>query len=89
MKKGGGSDSTIIIGPFKSVLLYALHSLEYVRGLAQFRVFVPNIKKECIPRDMISCLLTQIYLFLSKINKNNKMYACEILPLLTVISGYP
>ena len=45
MKKGGGSESTIIIGPTKSVLVYALHSLEYVLGLAQFRVFVPNIYK--------------------------------------------
>ena len=43
MKKGGGSESTIIVGPSKSVLVYALHSLEYVLGLAQFRVFVPNI----------------------------------------------
>ena len=36
-KKGGGSESTIIIGPSKSVLVYALHSLEYVLGLARFR----------------------------------------------------
>ena len=42
MKKGGGSESTIIVGPSKSVLVYALHSLEYVLGLARFRVFVPN-----------------------------------------------
>ena len=28
MKKGGGSASTIIIDPSKSVLIYALHSLE-------------------------------------------------------------
>ena len=27
-KKGGGSESTIIIGPSKSVLVYALHGLE-------------------------------------------------------------
>ena len=27
----------------KFVLVYALHSLEYVLGLARFRVFVPNI----------------------------------------------
>ena len=40
MKKGGGSECTIIVGPYKSVLLYALHSLEYVLGLARFRVFV-------------------------------------------------
>ena len=45
MKKGGGSESTIIIGPSKSVLVYALHSLEYVLGLARFRVFVPNFNK--------------------------------------------
>ena len=43
MKKGGGSESTIIIGPSKSVLVYALHSIEYVLGLARFRVFVPKI----------------------------------------------
>ena len=43
MKRGAGSESTIIIGPSKSVLVYALHSLEYVLGLARFRVFVPNI----------------------------------------------
>ena len=41
MKKGGGSESTIIVGPSKSVLVYALHSLEY--GLTRFRVLVPNI----------------------------------------------
>ena len=29
MKMCGGSESTKIIGPFKSVLVYALHSLEY------------------------------------------------------------
>ena len=40
MKKGGGSESTIIIGPSKSVRVYALHSLEYVLGLERFRVFV-------------------------------------------------
>ena len=43
MKKGGVSESTIIIGPSKSVLVYALHSLEYILGLARFRVFVPKI----------------------------------------------
>ena len=43
MKKGGGLESTIIIGPSKSVLVYALHSLEYVLGLARFRVFVPKL----------------------------------------------
>ena len=36
---GGGSESTIIIGPSKSVLVYALHSLEYDLGLARLRVF--------------------------------------------------
>ena len=43
MKKGGGSESTIIIGPSKSVLVYTLHSLEYVLGLVRFRVFVSNL----------------------------------------------
>ena len=33
MKKGGGSECTIIIGPSKSVLVYTLHSLEYVLGV--------------------------------------------------------
>ena len=42
MKKGGGSESTIIIGSSKVHLVYALHSLVYVLGLARFRVFVPN-----------------------------------------------
>ena len=45
MKKDGGSESTIIIGPSKSALVYALHSLKYVLGLARFRVFVLNISK--------------------------------------------
>ena len=40
---GGGSESTIIIGPSKSVLVYALHSLEYALGRARFRVFVPKL----------------------------------------------
>ena len=43
MKKGGGSEFTIIIGPSKSALVYALHSLEYVLGLARFRVFVSKL----------------------------------------------
>ena len=43
MKKGGGSEATIIIGRSKSVLVYALHSLEYVLGLARFRVLVPKL----------------------------------------------
>ena len=43
MKKGGGSASTTIIGPSKSVLVYALHSLEYVLGPARFLVFVPTL----------------------------------------------
>ena len=43
MKKGGGSELTIIVGPSKSVLVYALHSLEYVLGLARFRVFVTKL----------------------------------------------
>ena len=43
MKKGGGLESTIIVGPSKSVLVYALNSLENVLDLGRFRVFVPNI----------------------------------------------
>ena len=43
MKKGGGSESTKIIGPSKSVLVYALDSLKYALGLVRFRVFVPNL----------------------------------------------
>ena len=43
MKKRGGSESSILVGPSKSVLVYVLHSLEYVLGLARFRVFVQNI----------------------------------------------
>ena len=43
MKKGGGSESTIIIGPPMSVLAYALHSLGNVLGLGRFRVFVPKL----------------------------------------------
>ena len=43
MKKGGASKSTIIIGPSKYVLVNTLHSLEYVLGLALFRVFVPKL----------------------------------------------
>ena len=43
MKKGRGSESTVIIGPSKSVLFYALHSLEYVLVLDRFRVFVPKL----------------------------------------------
>ena len=41
MEKDGGSESTIIIGP--SVLVYALHNLENVLGLARFRVFVSKL----------------------------------------------
>ena len=43
MKKGGGSGSTIIVGPSNSVLVYALLSLKYVLGLARFQVFVPKL----------------------------------------------
>ena len=48
MKKGGGSESTTIIrGASKSVLVYALYSLENVLGLSRFRVFVPNLYNGC------------------------------------------
>ena len=43
MKKGGGWESTTTIGPSKSVLVYALHSLEHIVGLARFRVFEPKL----------------------------------------------
>ena len=56
MKKGGGSESTIIIGPSKSVLVYTFHSLEYVLGLIRFRVFVPNY--------IYSFLLSVFFVFL-------------------------
>ena len=39
----GGSESTKIIGPSKSDLVQALHSLEYVLGLARFRVFMSKL----------------------------------------------
>ena len=42
MKKSGGSVSTIIIGPSKSVLIYALHSLENVLGLV---LYIKDISK--------------------------------------------
>ena len=41
--KGGGSESTIIVGPSNFVLVYALHSLEYVLGFVRFHVFVPKL----------------------------------------------
>ena len=61
MKKGGGSESTIIIGPSKSVLVYALHNLEYVLGLARFRVFMPNLnliicRDYCLPMRSVANL---------------------------------
>ena len=66
MKKGGGSESTIIIGPSKAVLVYALHSLEYVLGLARFRVFVPKLlllymgdSRFCAPILLIFKISTQ------------------------------
>ena len=44
MKKGGGSESTIIIGPSKSVLVYALHSLEKDwLGLLRYAGVAPTI----------------------------------------------
>ena len=44
MKNGGGTKSTIIIGPSKSVLVYAFHSLEYVLGLLDVHVKFKNLK---------------------------------------------
>ena len=63
MKKGGGSESTIIIGPSKSVLVYALHSLENVLGLARFRVFASN---------MYVCILLSTINFVS--SKKNRYH---------------
>ena len=40
MKKGGGSESTIIIGSFKSVVVYAFHSLEDVISFARFIILL-------------------------------------------------
>ena len=57
MKKGGGSESTIIIGPSKSVLVYALHSLENVLGLARFRVFVPKLLLSGSANNELQCML--------------------------------
>ena len=53
MKKGGGSESSISVGPSKSVLVYALHSLEYVLGLARIRMFVPNLYYILLPFNTI------------------------------------
>ena len=59
MKKGGGSESTIIVGPFKSVLVYALHSLEYDLGLARFRVVAPNLNSSITGQRLIKPLRLQ------------------------------
>ena len=64
MKKGGGSGSTIIIGPSKSVLVYALHSLEYVLGLARFRVFVPKLKLKQLSKVLEVVLMEVALLYL-------------------------
>ena len=49
MKNGGGSASTIIIGPSKSVLVYALHSVDNVLGLTRFsgvrdKIIIPYVR---------------------------------------------
>ena len=56
MKKGDGSVSTIIVGPSKSVLVYALHSLEYVLGLARFRAIIIIID---FAKSHISCKISK------------------------------
>ena len=43
MKKGSSSESTIIVGPSKSVLVYALHSLVNVLALHRYTDVMPNI----------------------------------------------
>ena len=69
MKKGGGSESTIIVSPSKFVLVYALHSLEYILGLARFRVFVLKLLyikkanlKMYISLSGIDCLVKNLFL---------------------------
>ena len=65
MKKGGGSESTIIVGPSKSVLVYALNSLEYVLGPisgVRAKIIIIIKKKnyyviECPLSSTILCLL--------------------------------
>ena len=69
MKKGGGSESTIIIGPSKSVLVYALHSWEYVLGLAWFRAFVPKLKKTSKEAIVGRARLWKPISFLCQLNK--------------------
>ena len=54
MKKDGGSKSTIIISSSKSVLVYALHSLEYVLGLVRFRVYVPKLYMYVCDEDVLT-----------------------------------
>ena len=67
MKYGGGSEFTIIVAPSKSVLVYALHRLEYVLGLARFRVFVPKLYIELFNID-----LPQLDQTFTKFNLQNK-----------------
>ena len=62
MIKGGGSESTIIIGPSKSVFIYALHNLEYVLRLARFWVFVPKL---------YYYIYSNNYIYIVQIVKNN------------------
>ena len=76
MKKGGASESTIIIGPSKSVLCNAIHSLECVLGLARFRVFVPKL-----------LLYYMIYLFIYNFNYNILRQGCNyILSFYIIVS---
>ena len=63
MKKGGGSESTRIIGPSKSVLVYAIHSLENVLGLARFRVFVPKLYYKYQKYDATFNILTNLPIY--------------------------
>ena len=60
MKKSGGSESTIIIGPSKSVPVYALHSLEDVLGLDRFRVFVPKLYYLLLLQFIFLCINQKI-----------------------------
>ena len=60
MKKGGGSKSTIIIGPSKSVLVYALHSLEYILGLVKSEYVVLLVFRNLIFSSDLSDFFSEL-----------------------------
>ena len=81
MKKGGGSESTIIIGPSKSVLVYALHSLENILGLVRFRVFVPKL--------LLYKLTTETYTINKCITIDNRTLTFSFPAIKLVSVNYP